>query len=305
MGMFSDDEMMEVLVLKGGNALDLIYRISNRASVDVDLSMADDLPGGADAFRQRAESALTRTYEEAGYTAFDFKLVEKPKTVSDDLKEFWGGYKLTFKLLTHDDAKRLTDIEGRRRGAINLGQGPTFEIEISRFEFVEPKISHTLQGIVVFAYSPAMILAEKLRALCQQTPEYCQIVHRSYGGTSRAKDFIDIHVLATECNVDITTEENRQLLKRVFEAKKVPQDLLGKIAGGPGLSRSQLSRRSRHHQAWLPTATFRLLLRLRARIDRPIRSRGAHVAATRRCSRWPPFREPSRSRTAAATLGRA
>jgi hypothetical protein len=29
--MFSDDELMEKLVLKGGNALDLIYRISPRA----------------------------------------------------------------------------------------------------------------------------------------------------------------------------------------------------------------------------------------------------------------------------------
>lgn len=229
MGMFSDDDMMDVLVLKGGNALDLIYRISSRASVDVDLSMADDLPGGAEAFRQKAENALTLTYEEAGYTAFDFKLVEKPKAVSDDLKDFWGGYKLTFKLLTNEDAKRLTDIDRRRLEAINLGQGPTFEIEISRFEFVEPKVQHTLQGIVVFAYSPEMILAEKLRALCQQTPEYCQIVHRGYGGTSRAKDFIDIHLLATECKVDITTEANRQLLARIFQAKKVPLELLRKI----------------------------------------------------------------------------
>ena len=35
--MFSDDGLMEKLVLKGGNLLDLVYGISTRASLDVDL----------------------------------------------------------------------------------------------------------------------------------------------------------------------------------------------------------------------------------------------------------------------------
>jgi predicted nucleotidyltransferase component of viral defense system len=44
--MFSDDVLMERLVLKGGNALDLVHRISTRASMDVDLSMPGDFPEG-------------------------------------------------------------------------------------------------------------------------------------------------------------------------------------------------------------------------------------------------------------------
>ena len=40
--MFSDDELMGRLVLKGGNAIDLIYRLSSRASVDVDFSIEND-----------------------------------------------------------------------------------------------------------------------------------------------------------------------------------------------------------------------------------------------------------------------
>lgn len=31
----SDDELMEKLVLKGGNAIDLIYQVSGRASIDL------------------------------------------------------------------------------------------------------------------------------------------------------------------------------------------------------------------------------------------------------------------------------
>jgi predicted nucleotidyltransferase component of viral defense system len=40
--MFSDDELMDRLVLKGGNALDIIHQVSVRASIDVDFSMSDD-----------------------------------------------------------------------------------------------------------------------------------------------------------------------------------------------------------------------------------------------------------------------
>jgi len=35
----SDDYLMEQLVLKGGNAIDLVYQISGRASVDLDYSV--------------------------------------------------------------------------------------------------------------------------------------------------------------------------------------------------------------------------------------------------------------------------
>jgi len=37
--LFSDDVLTEYLVLKGGNALDLIYGITSRTSMDLDFSM--------------------------------------------------------------------------------------------------------------------------------------------------------------------------------------------------------------------------------------------------------------------------
>jgi len=50
--MFSDDELMEQLVLKGGNALDLVHRLSTRGSLDVDFSMQSDFVERSDAFRR-------------------------------------------------------------------------------------------------------------------------------------------------------------------------------------------------------------------------------------------------------------
>lgn len=38
----SDEELMYGLVLKGGNALELAYKITDRASKDVDFSMSGD-----------------------------------------------------------------------------------------------------------------------------------------------------------------------------------------------------------------------------------------------------------------------
>lgn len=228
-GMFSDDDLLDILVLKGGNALDLIYRISTRASIDVDLSIADDVPGGAEAFLAKAERGLTSTYRDAGLFAFDFKLEEKPKVVSEDLQAFWGGYRLTFKLLTIADSNRVTDLDARRRAAIAVGTSSNFVIDVSRFEFVQPKVRRELHGIQVFVYSPEMIVAEKLRALCQQMPDYGPVVHRGRPGASRARDFVDIHLLVTECGLDMTSRKNRELLRWVFKAKHVPLEWLHKL----------------------------------------------------------------------------
>lgn len=75
--MFSDDELFDHLVLKGGNAMDLVHRLSTRASIDLDFSMRHDFPEGVDAFCKRIERALRATFRMASYEVFDVKLEEK------------------------------------------------------------------------------------------------------------------------------------------------------------------------------------------------------------------------------------
>jgi predicted nucleotidyltransferase component of viral defense system len=58
----SDDVLMERLVLKGGNALDIVYRLGERASLDVDFSMSDD-------FASKEEGSLTEKREATGVLA--------------------------------------------------------------------------------------------------------------------------------------------------------------------------------------------------------------------------------------------
>lgn len=91
MAMFSDDELLEELVLKGGNAMALIHRLSARASVDLDFSMKLDFPEGVEATLKRLSAALEKTFRAAGYEAFDIKMEERPGTMSEDLAGFFGG----------------------------------------------------------------------------------------------------------------------------------------------------------------------------------------------------------------------
>jgi len=69
--MFSDDALMELLVLKGGNALNIVQGLSLRTSVDVDLSMAGDLPDLCDA-RERVRRALEDRFASTGHVVFDY-----------------------------------------------------------------------------------------------------------------------------------------------------------------------------------------------------------------------------------------
>lgn len=229
--MFSDDELLDELVLKGGNAMALVHRLSARASVDLDFSMSHDFSDGIEAVQARIEKALTTTFRENGFEVFDLKMAEKPLAITEDMADFWGGYAVEFKLIAADLFKlHSPDIELLRRHALSIGQGKKFLIDISRFEYTLGKQEVDFDGYRIYVYSPEMIVCEKLRAICQQMPEYGPIIKRSRAGSARARDFIDIHVLVDTLKLDLTSEKNKQMLARMFELKKVPLSFLGRIS---------------------------------------------------------------------------
>jgi hypothetical protein len=116
-----------------------------------------------------------------------------------------------------------------RRNALQIGRGKKFLIDISRFEFIEGKESQLLDGYRIFVYSPEMIVFEKLRAICQQMPEYGAIVKRTRAGFPRARDFIDIYALVRARKIIVSRPENLELLRQIFEAKKAPLKLLAEV----------------------------------------------------------------------------
>lgn len=225
--MFSDEVLRSRLVLKGGNLMDLVYDISARSSVDVDFSIDGDFPDQVD-LQSRIESALDSTFSGEGYVVFDVRFREVPAFLLDELKSFWGGYQIDFKLISKERFDELDGaIDELRKYAPRVGKGdsPKFEIDLSKHEFCGAKEEYQLEESTIYGQSPAMFVCEKLRAICQQMEEYTQTVrkHRAF----RARDFLDIYIAADYFPIDFGSSDFHDTLEKTFAAKRVPLRLLG------------------------------------------------------------------------------
>jgi len=225
--LFSDDLLAEVLVLKGGNAINLVYGFGSRSSIDVDLSIENDFTN-LEELKRRLFSSLRERFGRAGYVFFDENFVSRPSSRIADEGDEWGGYEIEFKIIDEKTNRALKgDLETVRRNAavISPFQKRIFKIQISKYEFCAAKIPRTIEDCTVYVYTPAMIAIEKLRALCQQMPEYSNVRNKR----PRARDFYDIYCILTEGAVNLRTASNLDLARGIFAAKKVPLSLMPKI----------------------------------------------------------------------------
>jgi predicted nucleotidyltransferase component of viral defense system len=216
--LFSDDVLVEKLVLKGGNALRLVYALGSRSSMDIDVSIDKDFEDVADV-KKRLHHALTSRFKAAGYVVFDFTFDPKPSVLLLGSPPTWGGYALFFKILERtkfdefkDDMEKI-----RRHGNRKIS------IEFSKYEYVGQKATVEWDdGYIINVYTLQMIAVEKLRALCQQMPTYELRRYR----TPRARDFYDIFIITTEGKIDLSAAEHVELIAPIFAAKNVPLALL-------------------------------------------------------------------------------
>jgi hypothetical protein len=225
--LFSDDFLFDKLVLKGGNALNLALGISDRTSLDLDFSIENDFED-IEYVRQRMSTALERRFNSEGYVVFDFEFEKKPAVPREGASPRWGGYMATFKLMERGKYEKLMgDMDALRRDSLVIGpnQQRVFSIDLSKCEYVQGKRKMELDDYSVYVYSSEMIAVEKLRAICQQMPEYPLTAYRR----ARARDFFDIHLIVSKTGVDLTSAENLELTRQIFAAKDVPVHLLANI----------------------------------------------------------------------------
>jgi predicted nucleotidyltransferase component of viral defense system len=228
--LFSDNDFLDMLVLKGGTALEF-YDFDYRLSIDLDFSIEEEFPKDLAELQVKIETALKNTFQEEGYEVFDVRVIEKPKKVSHEMADFWGGYSIDFKIIGSEKYKQLSkDIQSMRREAAVIGAGNKRKImiDISKYEYCKPKQDKQLEGYTIYIYTSTMIVCEKIRAICQQMGEYKKIV-RSSSQSARARDFYDIYLLIERYGIDLTFTENLELFKKIFAAKRVPVNLIGKI----------------------------------------------------------------------------
>jgi hypothetical protein len=222
--MFSDDVLFRKLVLKGGNAISLVYRYGARGSLDVDFSIEGEFEDTEDAAKRIAR-ALTDRFDAAGFIVFDYEFGPRPVIAAADNPK-WGGYRIKFKIIERDKHRRFGgDPEAVRRNATVIGpaQQRVFTIDISKWEFCEGKTETQLEEFTIYVYTPPMLAIEKIRAICQQMPEYEIRVAK----TARARDFYDLHVIVEESKIDLADQENLELARQIFAAKEVRLQLMG------------------------------------------------------------------------------
>jgi hypothetical protein len=148
------------------------------------------------------------------------------------MKDFWGGYQIEFKVIDVIKARgNETNPEWLRRNAFAVGpkNSTKFTVDISCHEYRSQLVSFLLDDYAVNAYSLELILCEKLRAICQQLPEYGPVIKRNREGSARPRDFVDICSIMEFQQIDVTLPEFQMHLSSVFAAKRVPLSFIGLI----------------------------------------------------------------------------
>lgn len=239
----SDELLMGILVLKGGNALNLAYDISNRGSIDIDFSMEKDFTEDEKKrIGNQVSSLLSDEFIKEGLLVFDVTFYERPNKIEDAVKSFWGGYCLEFKTITKEKYEALGgELTQIRMNAIVIASNNStkFIVDISKYEYVGEKRPKDIEGAVIYVYSPEMLALEKLRALCQQNPGYKNVVFMMTS-KSRARDFYDIYRLSQAFAINFSSNENTDLIKHIFEAKRVPLNYVTQLN----------EQREFHRQTW-------------------------------------------------------
>jgi predicted nucleotidyltransferase component of viral defense system len=91
--LFSDDTLMDIFVLKGGSALNLVYDINSRASIDIDVSMEEDFgEENMENIKNKLKTALDKTFAEEGLCIFDVSLSPKPLVIKSKKEVDLEGY---------------------------------------------------------------------------------------------------------------------------------------------------------------------------------------------------------------------
>lgn len=223
--MFTDNDLAKQVVLKGGNALALVYKTTERVSLDLDFSLEGDFED-LDETVCKIERALNDRFEALGLKVHGCRMTQRPRKAGTP--EHVLGYCFEYKLATMEDHGLYASNQLRLNMASLTISDDTehrrFEIDFSKNEFTGGKVRRLLEGMPIYVYSLEMIAIEKLRALCQQRPD----VDRT--AAPRPRDFYDIHSILAAGLVELTTEANRELAQKIFSAKQVPLSTLRELA---------------------------------------------------------------------------
>ena len=228
---FSTPHLEEILTLKGGNAMKL-QGLTDRESQDLDFSIKENIRLSKEQDSPLFLDRLQNEFNQLGYQVVSFKFEEKPSTKKKWTPPFWGGYKIDFSILKEEVFNTLSEAQLKNINAFaeSIEDGKKkIQIDLSFDEYTDPRIKETIDDIDVYLYSPLMIIYEKIRASCQQLPEYTVGMNKK-----RARDLFDIYTILTNIkHIDLYDEvlnpDNLYIIDKMFSIKTVSIELIPKI----------------------------------------------------------------------------
>lgn len=222
LSVYDNPELAEHVYLKGGAALRLLEELNTRLSIDADFSLDHPLED-PDAFFESIHKSLILRFESHDFDILDFTHKRKPKKSHPDKPDWWGGWCCEFKLCS--TLFREEPLEIRRRNAL-VPKGfkrSTVSLDISDHEYCGQGRRKIIGGVEIHGYTRELLVLEKLRAICQQHPDYPYSKDKN-----RARDFYDILQLTQ--NADEAFLKNcREEIGKVFAAKEVPLRFLNAL----------------------------------------------------------------------------
>lgn len=225
---YSNDVLNEKLYLKGGQALRLAHNLKSRFSRDADFSTPSNIED-VDSFFNNLKQCLENEFLISDYSLFDFKYIRKPAQRDNNTPDFWGGWAVEFKLIEKE--KALLPITQRRRESIipEGSESSKILLDISEYEYCGSIEYIKIGSVEIKSYSRVLLVLEKIRAICQQHPDY---PHRRTTA-DRSRDYYDIERLyqkiLNDNKEDEFIEEAGKHISDVFKAKGVDVQLLDRI----------------------------------------------------------------------------
>jgi hypothetical protein len=219
LAIFRDEKLSENMVLKGGSALRMLEQDRSRLSIDADFSVRVPIKDTGPYF-DRIKRALSDRFEQQGFCVIDFIVTPRPETPKTGHPLWWKGWQCEFKLVQQAHSRFSLEVQ-RRRAFIPEGSNTSkIMIDISEHEYCGLDQKKPISGVLVYGYSKELLILEKLRAICQQYPEY-----RFHSNKNRARDFYDIYRLSRGLDNQLICR-CRDHLNPVFDAKEVPVAML-------------------------------------------------------------------------------
>lgn len=219
LALYQSRDLASCLFLKGGSALRIFDNQMSRLSIDADFSIESELDDPA-RFFDTIKTCVERRFERYQLDVIDFKSKKKPKTSPVNRPVWWGGWACEFKLVDQKHRDKTHRTKQRNAWVPDGANSPKITLDISEHEYCGARRTRTIDGVKIMGYSRELLVLEKLRAICQQHPDYEFRLSKN-----RSRDFYDIYELASDMDEAFVKKCSHHLAK-VFAAKEVPLTIL-------------------------------------------------------------------------------